>query len=137
MGDAMTSAARTGLGLLALVALSFASAAGAQTTAVHKTTLQDVPFPLPQYHTATIRTVVDRGGVVEPHTHPGVEMGYVLDGHAVLKIKGHPPRSLSAGDSFSVPARTIHSVENTGPDALTMLSTYVVEKDQPIASPAP
>jgi len=133
----MSSAAGLGLGLAALIALSFASAADAQPSAVHKTALQDVPFPPPQYHTTTIRTLVDRGGVVEPHTHPGVEMGYVLGGHAVLKINGRPPRALSAGDSFAVPARTIHSVENTGPGALTMLSTYVVEKGQPIASPAP
>lgn len=133
----MSSTARTGLSLLALIALSLASAAGAQTTAVHKTTLQDIPFPLPQYHTTTIRTVVDRGGVVAPHTHPGVEMGYVLDGQALLKISGQPPRSLAAGDSFSVPQRTVHSVENTGSGALTMLSTYVVEKGQPVASPAP
>jgi quercetin dioxygenase-like cupin family protein len=131
----MTSKAAAGLGLAALIFI--ASAAGAQTSAVHKTTLQDVPFPPPQYHTTTIRTVVDRGGVVEPHTHPGVEMGYVLDGQAVLKIRGQPPRALAAGDSFAVPARTIHSVENTGLGALTMLSTYVVEKGQPVASPAP
>jgi quercetin dioxygenase-like cupin family protein len=137
MGDVMISAARTGLRLTALVALSLASAAGAQPNMVHKTTLQDRPFPPPHYHTATVRTVVDHGGVVAPHTHPGIEMGYVLDGRAVLKVRGEPPVSLSAGDSFSVPARTVHSVENTGPGALTMLSTYVVERGQPIASPAP
>jgi mannose-6-phosphate isomerase-like protein (cupin superfamily) len=63
-------------------------------------------------------------------------MGYILDGRAVLEVRGEPPVSLSAGDSFSVPPRTVHSVENTGPGALTMLSTYVVETGQPIASPA-
>jgi quercetin dioxygenase-like cupin family protein len=133
----MISAARAGLGLTVFVALSFASAAGAQPNMVHKTTLQDRPFPPPLYHTVTVRTVVDPGGLVGPHTHPGIEMAYVLDGRAVLKVRGEPPLSLSAGDSFSVPARTVHSVENTGPGALTMVSTYVVERGQPIASPAP
>ena len=133
----MISVARVGVGLAALAVLSFASMAGAQSSAVHKTTLQDRPFPAPQYHTATIRTVVDPGGQVMPHTHPGLEVGYVLDGRAVVKINGLPPLSLSAGDSFAVPPRTVHSVENTGPSALTILSTYVVDKDQPIASPAP
>ena len=133
----MTSAARSGLGLAALIALSFASAAGAQPNMVHKTTLQDRAFPPPLYHTVTVRTVVDPGGLVGPHTHPGIEMAYVLDGRGLLKVRGEPTLSFSAGDSFSVPARTVHSVENTGPGALTMVSTYVVEKGQPIASPAP
>lgn len=133
----MISLAKAGLRLTALVALSLASPASTQPDMVHKTTFQDRPFPAPLYHTATVRTVVDRGGEVQPHTHPGIEMGYVLDGRAVLRIAGLPPRSLSAGDSFSIPPRTVHSVQNAGPGALTMLSIYVVEKGQPIASPAP
>jgi len=133
----MISAARTGPRLTALVALFLASAAAAQPSTVHKTTLQDTPFPPPVYHTATVRTVVDPGGEVAPHTHPGVEMGYVLEGHAVLNVAGQPPRTLAAGDSFSIPPRTVHSVGNAGPGALTVVSTYVVETGLPIASPAP
>jgi len=133
----MTTVSRAALRLTALVALAVASAAAAQPNTVHKTTLQDTPFPPPIYHTATVRTVVDPGGEVAPHTHPGLEMGYVLEGHAVLNVTGQPPRSLAAGDSFSIPPRTVHSVKNAGPGALTMLSTYVVEIGQPIASPAP
>jgi quercetin dioxygenase-like cupin family protein len=131
----MMSTVRTGLA--ALLVLSLATAAVAQPSTVHKTTLQDAPFPPPVYHSVTVRTVVDPGGAVPPHTHPGVEMGYVLDGRAVLSVRGQPPRSLAAGDSFSIPARTVHSVQNAGPGPLTMLSTYVVEKGQPISSPAP
>jgi quercetin dioxygenase-like cupin family protein len=137
MGDAMISTARPGLRLTALAAVCFASVAGAQPSPVHKTTLQDQPFPPPVYHTATVRTVVDRGGRVAPHTHPGLEMGYVLEGRAVLNVSGQPPRDLAAGDSFSIPPRTVHSVRNVGPGPLTMLSTYVVEQGQPISSPAP
>ena len=85
----MLAAARTGLRLTAIIALSLASTAGAQPNMVHKTTLQDRPFPPPRYHTATVRTVVDRGGMVAPHTHPGIEMGYVLDGRA--HIEGSRP----------------------------------------------
>jgi quercetin dioxygenase-like cupin family protein len=133
----MTSSTRLSLHLASLVVLTLASAASAQPNAVHKTTLQDTPFPPPVYHTATVRTVVDPGGEVAPHTHPGIEMGYVLKGHATLNVRGQPSRSLASGDSFSIPPRTVHSVLNAGPGALTMLSTYVVDKGQPIASPAP
>jgi quercetin dioxygenase-like cupin family protein len=132
----MISAGKFGVALAALAALAIAPAVGAQPSAVHKTTLQDQPFPPPHYHTVTVRTVVDAGGEVAPHTHPGLEMGYVLEGQAVLKVAGQPPRTLYGGDSFAIPARTVHSVKNAGPGALTMLSTYVVEQGQPIASPA-
>jgi quercetin dioxygenase-like cupin family protein len=133
----MKSITKVGMGLAALFALSLAPPAGAQPSAVHKTTLQDTPFPPPVYHTVTVKTLVDPGGEVAPHTHPGLEMGYVLDGQATLNVSGQPLRSLGAGDSFTIPPRTVHSVQNTGPGPLTMLSTYVVELGQPIASPAP
>jgi quercetin dioxygenase-like cupin family protein len=133
----MTSATRLGLSLASLVVLTFVSTAIAQPNTVHKTTLQDQPFPPPVYHSVTVRTVVDAGGEVLPHTHPGVEMGYVLEGSAVLRVAGQSPQSLSAGDGFSIPPRTVHSVRNTGPGALTRLSTYVVDKGLPISSPAP
>jgi quercetin dioxygenase-like cupin family protein len=132
----MSPAVRS-LRIAALVAPFLASAAISQPSTVHKTTLQDQPFPPPVYHSVTVRTLVDAGGEVLPHTHPGVEMGYVLDGRAVLSVAGQQPRSLTAGDGFSIPPRTVHSVQNTGPGALTMLSTYVVDKRQPISSPAP
>ncbi|THD54646.1 cupin domain-containing protein [Phenylobacterium sp.] len=133
------SAARLSLSFASLVVLTLASAPAAisQPNTVHKTTLQDQPFPPPVYHSVTVRTVVDAGGEVLPHTHPGAEMGYVLEGRAELRVTGQPQRTLAAGDSFSIPARTVHSVKNAGSGALTMLSTYVVDKRQPISSPAP
>jgi quercetin dioxygenase-like cupin family protein len=134
----MISAAKSGLAVaVVLTALAIASIASAQPGAVHKTTLQDQPYPPPKHHTVTVRTVVDAGGLVAPHTHPGLEMGYVLKGQAELRVAGQRPRVLYDGDSFAIPPRTVHSVKNTGGGALTMLSTYVVEQGQPIASPAP
>jgi quercetin dioxygenase-like cupin family protein len=121
--------------LLAAVSLTTASA---QPNAVHKTTLQQQPFPpAPAYHSITVKTVVDPGGLVAPHTHPGVEMAYVVGGQAEVKIAGQADRSLAAGDSFSVPAGTVHSVRNQGPGPLTLVSTYLVDASKPIASPAP
>ncbi len=122
---------------LALAAiLMMAGAAAAQNTAVHRTTLQDQPFPAPEYHTVTVRVVVDPGGTVALHTHPGAEMGYVLSGTALVDVKNQASRNLQAGDSFSVPINVVHSVHNTGTGPLTLLSTYVVKVDQPIATPA-
>ena len=112
---------------------------GAKITPVvySERTLQTQAFPAPTYQTVTVRTVIDPGGQVAPHTHPGLEMGYVLAGQGSVTVKGQAPRPLTVGDSFAMPQGTVHSVSNTGPEPLVLLSTYVVEKAKPIASPAP
>jgi quercetin dioxygenase-like cupin family protein len=123
---------------LALIAtLATASAAVAQDT-YHKATLQQLAFPGSTYTTVTVRTIIDPSGQVGRHTHPGVEMAYVLAGRGTVTVKGEPaPRPLTVGDSFAMPPGTVHAVRNTGPKPLVLLSTYVVDKNKPIASPAP
>lgn len=117
--------------------LSAASAALAQDT-YHKTTLQQLAFPGSTYLTVTVRTTIDPNGQVGRHTHPGVEMAYVLAGRGTVTVKGEPaPRPLKVGDSFAMPPETVHAVRNTGAQPLVLLSTYVVDKTKPIASPAP
>ena len=121
---------------LVLAALAVAGPLAAQTETLHRTVLKDVPFQQ-RYHLVTVRIVLDKGATAAPHTHPGVEMGYVLDGKADLLVKGQPARAIATGDAFAIPAETVHSVVNTGPGALTMVSTYALEKDKPLATPAP
>jgi quercetin dioxygenase-like cupin family protein len=99
--------------------------------------LQSQAFPEPVYNTVTVRTLVDNGGTVLRHTHPGVEMAYIVSGEALVKIMDRPDQTLKAGDSFTVPPETPHSVQNVGPEALTIVSTYVVNRSKPIATPAP
>jgi quercetin dioxygenase-like cupin family protein len=109
--------------------------AGAQ--AVHKDTLQTQPFPGPVYHTVMVHTLMDPGGTVAWHTHPGVEMAYVAQGRATLRVKGRPDQPVAAGGSFSIPVGTVHSVQNTSSGPLVLISTYVVDKNKPIVIPAP
>jgi quercetin dioxygenase-like cupin family protein len=103
---------------------------------VQKTTLQEQGFPGPPNHTVLVKTVVARGAAVAPHTHPGAEMAYVVSGVAEVTIAGEGRRILRPGGSFSVAPGTAHSVKNAGPGPLTIVSTYVVDRDKPIASPA-
>lgn len=103
---------------------------------VRKTTLQEQGFPGPPNHTVLVRTVVPLGGEVAPHTHPGVEMAYVVSGVAQVVVAGQAARTLRPGGSFSVAPGTPHAVRNTGPGPLTVVSTYVVDARRPIASPA-
>ena len=123
--------------VLAIAALLISTGAFAQANAVHRVPLQDQPFPSPTYHSLTVKTTVDQGGTVLPHTHPGIEMSYLLEGQGTLKIAGQPDRMIKAGDSFAIPAVAVHSLVNTGPGAITMVTTYVVEKDKPLATPVP
>jgi mannose-6-phosphate isomerase-like protein (cupin superfamily) len=44
---------------------------------------------------------------------------------------------VAIGGSFSVPPHTVHSVRNDGEGPLVIISTYVVEMDLPLATPAP
>ncbi len=124
-------------GLAALMVMAMAAGAAAQSDKVHKTTLQEQPFPPAPLHTVTVRTLVDQGGLVAPHTHPGAEMAYIVQGRATVTIAGAAPQTLSAGGSFAVPPQTVHSVRNVGDGTLVMVSTYVVDQTKPIASPAP
>lgn len=112
------------------------STALAQPLSVHKTPLQDQPFPDPPLHTTMVRTIIDPHGEVAPHTHPGLELAYVVSGDGMVTIDGQAPRSLVAGDSFAAPADTVHSVKNTASRPLILVSTYVVDMTKPIATPA-
>jgi quercetin dioxygenase-like cupin family protein len=118
------------------MATTGSTAAIAQTDPVHKTTLQTVAFPGAGYHSVLVRTNVDPGGLVARHTHPGLELGYIVSGDAIVSLDGRPPQRLQSGGSFAVPARTPHSVKNVGLGELTIVSTYVVDPAEPIARPA-
>jgi quercetin dioxygenase-like cupin family protein len=127
---------RQALALAAGLTLIGAGAAFTQPSAVHKATLATQEFPGPTYRTVTVKTEIDRGGEVAPHTHPGAEMGYVLKGRGVLKEAGGVDLTIQPGMSFAIPPDTVHSVRNTGTSQLVIVSTYVVDKTKPIATPA-
>ncbi len=70
------------------------------------------------------------------HIHPGTEISYILDGSGTLTVEGEPPREIKAGDSFMIPAGRPHGGKS-GPNGIKLVGVYVVEKDKPLASPAP
>jgi quercetin dioxygenase-like cupin family protein len=62
------------------------------------------------------------------HSHPGEEMGYVLEGTFNIEIDGQPAAMKKAGEAFFVPAGRTHNATNVGPGTAKILATYVVEK---------
>jgi quercetin dioxygenase-like cupin family protein len=78
------------------------------------------------------------GSVIGYHTHPGDEAGYVLKGNLILKTQGQPDRTLKAGDSFFNPRGAVHSLAAApGSDGGMAVSTWIVDKGQPLATPVP
>lgn len=92
----------------------------------------------PGDNTAIIQVLVEiePGALVARHTHPGIETGYCVEGSATFGMAGQPDRAVKSGDAFQVPREVPHFVKN-GPARTRVLSIYVVDKDKPLASPAP
>jgi quercetin dioxygenase-like cupin family protein len=130
---------RRGFAACALCAISGFAATAAEgqsaTPGLKRTILQRTDGPAPGYETLLVVAEIDPGAIVARHTHPGVEVTYVLEGEAELTVEGQAPLKLSPGKSAQVPTGVPHSAKNG--DKLTRLATtYVVEKGKPLASPA-
>jgi len=78
----------------------------------------------------------DPGATAPRHTHPGEEVAYVIEGEITVEVEGKPPATLKAGDTFFVPAGTVHRAKNTGKTPAKVVSSYVLEKGKPLATPA-
>jgi quercetin dioxygenase-like cupin family protein len=72
------------------------------------------------------------------HTHPGDEIGYVLEGTLVVKTRGQPDKVLKAGDSFFNIRGAVHSLlAAPGGHGGKAVSTWIVDKGQPLSTPVP
>jgi len=98
--------------------------------------IQKTEFPGDKYVMVLAEVEIDANALIPRHTHPGVESAYFAAGSGTLSVKGQPDRVVNAGDGFQIPPETPHSLRN-GPDKTRVVVTYVVEKDKPLASPAP
>lgn len=71
------------------------------------------------------------GASFPKHSHPGVEIAYVLRGSIEYEMEGKTIR-LKAGESLHIPAGAVHSAKNIGSEVTSELATYIVDKDKPI-----
>jgi quercetin dioxygenase-like cupin family protein len=109
---------------------------GAQQAGFKRTVLQQGDLSIAGREAITAVAEFEAGASAAPHTHPGEEIGYVLEGTVVLEQSGKPAATLGAGKTFLIPAGTVHSATNKGPGAAKILATYIVEKGKPLATPA-
>jgi len=117
-----------------------ASAQGAPpagASGVTRKILSQMDGPTPGYVTILAEATVEAGIVLARHTHPGIETSYVLEGSIELPIQGQPTKTYSAGETYQVLTATPHAGGKASDKRVKILSTYVVEKGKPLASPAP
>ena len=112
-----------------------ATGADAQAPGFKRTLLKQTDGPIDGYVTIEMRVEIDPNTPVARHTHPGIETGYVAEGGTELTIEGQGTLKLAAGDGYQVTTGVPHGGVN-GPAKTVVISTYVVEKGKPLASPA-
>ena len=71
------------------------------------------------------------------HTHFGTEIGYVLQGHIRLEVKGEAPKDLGPGDSFMVPRGLVHRSVLVGDEPVKLVNSWTVDKGKPLLTLAP
>ena len=99
-----------------------------------RTELQRSPSSIPGREIVQVLTEIPCGVESGWHIHPGEEVGYILAGTVQMMIQGQPTLTLHAGDPFLMPPRTPHNALDIGPGTGQMLSTYLVEAGQPLAT---
>jgi mannose-6-phosphate isomerase-like protein (cupin superfamily) len=117
--------------VLGLTLAAFACTGAAFAQGIKRTPLQKIDFPA-GYTTVTAIAEIPAGGSAGRHTHPGVETGYVIEGEGDRIIDGQPTKQ-----SWDIPAGAIHDAKVTGDKPLKIMAIYIVEKDKPLATPAP
>ena len=122
--------------VLTVAGFLFTALLAAQQPAFKRVVLQQGDLSAPGRE--VVQAVADFEPRATPgrHTHPGEEIGYVLEGTFLIEQEGKAPVTLNAGGTFLIPAGTIHNATNTGAGAGKILATYIVEKGKPLAAPA-
>jgi quercetin dioxygenase-like cupin family protein len=122
---------------LVIITLTSAGVLFAQAPGIMRTVVTKGDVSVPNREAVLARVEIAAGSVVGWHTHPGDEISYLTDGEVVLTLAGQPPRKITAGQGFVIPAGVVHNAKNETAAAINLVITYVVEKGKPLASPAP
>jgi quercetin dioxygenase-like cupin family protein len=119
--------------LLAGSALA-SNTARAQDPGVKRTELLRHDLSVPGREVVQVRVDLAPGVAFPPHSHPGEEIAYVLEGLLEYRLEGRPPVTLEAGEALFIPAGTVHAARNVGGGNAAELATYLVEKGEPLVA---
>ena len=104
------------------------------TGKLKRTELQHKTSSIPGREIVQVLTEIPAGVESGWHMHPGEEVGYILTGTVEMMIERQPTQTLQAGDPFLIPPRTPHNALDLGPETGRMLSTYIVEVGESLAT---
>jgi quercetin dioxygenase-like cupin family protein len=104
------------------------------TSRLKRTELQRSASSIPGRDIVQVLTEIPVGVASGWHVHPGEEVGYILAGRVQMEIEDGETLILDAGDPFLIPPRTPHNATDLGPDTGRMLSTYIVERGEALAT---
>ncbi|WP_368563305.1 cupin domain-containing protein [Pseudoxanthomonas sp. UTMC 1351] len=111
--------------------------ANAQSSGIGRHEALRHDLDVPGREVVQVRVDFAPGAAFGMHTHPGVEVAYVLEGTVEYSFEDKPPVTLKAGESLYLPAGTPHAARNPGQGPAAELATYLVEKGKPIVVPHP
>jgi len=99
---------------------------------IGRTEVQRHDFRDAQHEAVQVRVDFAPGTGFPKHSHPGVEIAYVLEGTVEYQLADAAPVTLKAGDSLYIPEGTPHSAKNVGDANASELATYLLEKGKPV-----
>ena len=100
-----------------------------------RTELQRFPSPIPGWEIVQTLAEIPEGVASSRHSHAGgPEVGYIMRGDVGMEFDDRPTLNLRTGDPFMIPPGVIHNARNIGTVTTKMLSTYVVNEAQPLAT---
>ncbi|MBU3865735.1 cupin domain-containing protein [Streptomyces sp. 4503] len=104
------------------------------TDGVTRTLLQQHPSPAEGWDAVQTLVQIPRNKESGRHSHPGVEVGYIIQGDVLMEFDDRPAIRLRTGDPFFIPNGAIHNARNVGTVTTKMLSTYVVDPTKPLVT---
>jgi quercetin dioxygenase-like cupin family protein len=113
-----------------------AQQAPVQPSPVKRTILQRADVPGTNLEMIYANVEIAPGFKAGRHSHPGVVMAQVTEGEFWFALDGQPENVFKAGEAFTVPDRAVHN-EGATDKGVKFTVVYVVEKGQPLVSPAP
>lgn len=119
----------------ALLAAMLATVAAQAPAPFKRTVLQQGDLSAPGREAVMAVAEIQPTAAAGRHTHPGEEIAYVLAGPVVIEIDGKPAKTYQTGEVFMIPPGTIHNAKNPGSAVAKVLSTYIIEKGKPVATP--
>ena len=124
------------LGAALVLALAPSAIAADDGYVPPRTILQQADVPGSNYTVIMAVTEIAPNRTAARHTHPGIEISWMLEGAADFVIEGIGTKHIKAGDNFRLESGVRHKVVN-GPATTKILAIYTIPKGAALSTPAP